>query len=158
MDLIFQILTVLGALLTLVMTGWMVISFRKERPIGVLPTLISVIVSLILLPVFMLLSGVRLIFWLSLPLLAQGLLLGGLQGFTTRMYHRSDGQVMGKRSWLFLFMWGGSLALAQVLNLFDSALLASLGLVPMCLTTGTQVGADTTILLRRLRMRSSGSA
>jgi hypothetical protein len=158
MDLILQIVTVLGAVFTLVMTAWMVISFRKERPIGVLPTLISVVVSLVLLPVLVLLTGVRLNPLMALPLLAQGLMLGGLQGFTTRLYRRADGRVMGKRSWLFLLGWGGSLALVQVLNLLDSALLASLGLVPMVLTTGTQVGADATILLRRLRMRSPKAA
>ena len=154
MDLIFQIITVVGAVFTLAMTAWMVLSFRKERPIGVLPTLISVVLSLILLPVFVLLTGVRLNLLVAVPLLAQGLMLGGLRGFTTRLYRRADGRVMGKRSWLFLLAWGGSLALAQVLNLLDSALYASLGLVPMVLTTGTQVGADATILLRRLRMRS----
>jgi hypothetical protein len=155
MDLILQIVTLLGAVFTLVITGLMVISFRKEKPIGVIPTLISVVVSAILLPVFVLLSGTRLNLWLSLPLLVQGMILGGVQGFTTRLYRRKDGHVVGKRSWLFLLAWGVSLALAQVLNLMDSALLASLGLVPMCLSTGTQVGADTTILLRRLRIRSS---
>ena len=54
---------------------------------------------------------------------------------------------------LFLLGWGGSLVLAQLLNMFDSVFLASVGLMPVFLSTGTQAGMNGNIFLRRLMMR-----
>jgi hypothetical protein len=57
----------------------------------------------------------------------------------------------------FLLGWGGSLVLAQVLNMFGSALLASIGLMPLFLSTGTQLGINGNLFLRRLLMRPPAS-
>lgn len=65
---------------------------------------------------------------------------------------------MGRHSLFFLLGWGGSLALGTLLNLFGSALLASLGLLPLFLNTGTQVGINANIFLRRLIMQPSPEA
>jgi len=153
MEIVFQAITVLSTLFTLGTTLWMLISFRRERRIRSSALLWSAALSLAMLPVFMLLSGARLNFWVGLPILALGLLVGVLRGQSARLYYKK-GQVVGKHSWLFLLGWGISLALAQILNLFGSALLASLGLAPMFLSTGTQVGINGSMLVRRLRMRS----
>jgi len=75
-----------------------------------------------------------------------------MRGLATRLTYK-DGQVVGRNSQLFLLDWGGSLVLAQLLNLFGSAFLASVGLVPVCLSTGTQVGMNGNVFLRRLMMR-----
>jgi len=152
MEIVFQVITVLSTLLTLGMTIWMLISFRQERLIRASALLRSAGLSLVMLPIFMLLSGARLNLWVGLPILALGLLVGILRGQNARLYYR-QGQVVGKHSWLFLLGWGLSLALAQGLNFFGSALLASLGLAPMFLSTGTQVGINGSMLVRRLRMR-----
>lgn len=152
MNVVYFLIGVLATMFTLAITILMLFTFRKERRINALSPFVSAALSLIMLPVFVLLSGARLNLLIGLPILILGLLVGFLRGLTTRLYY-DNGQVMGKNSWLFLLGWGLSLALAQLLNFLGSALLASLGLIPMFLSTGTQVGINTTIFLRRLMIR-----
>jgi hypothetical protein len=152
MDTLFQIIGLLGALFTLAVTILMLFTFRKERRITAFSPLISAVLSLVILPVLILLSGARLNLWLGMPILALGLLVGFLRGLTTQLYYKGE-QVVGRHSLFFLLGWGGSLALAQFLNILGSALLASVGLIPVFLSTGTQVGMNANIFLRRLTMR-----
>jgi hypothetical protein len=151
MDTIFRLIAFLGALFTLAMTVLMLFIFRKERRINAFSPFLSAVLSLVLLPIFVLLSGARLNLLLAVPILALGLLIGSLRGLTTQLYYQ-DGQVVGRDSRLTLLGWGGSLVLAQLLNLFGSAFLASLGLIPLLLSTGTQVGMNGNVFLRRLMM------
>ena len=153
MDTILRLIGLLGALLTAAMTVLMLFTFRKERRINVFSPLWSAVLSLVMLPVFILLSGARLNLLLAIPILALGLLVGFLRGLTTRLTYKKDGQVVGRNSQLFLLGWGGSLVVAQLLNLFGSAFLASVGLMPLFLSTGTQVGMNGNVFLRRLMMR-----
>lgn len=152
MDVLLRLIGLLAVGFTLVMTLFALVAFRKERRIGVLSPLISMVVSLVVLPVFMLVSGARLNLLLALPVMAFGLLAGFLRGQTTRLYYK-EGRVVGRHSLFFLLGWGASLALSQLLSLFESTLLASVGLLPLFLSTGTQVGIDGNIFLRRLFMR-----
>ena len=153
MDTIYRIISLLSIGLTVVLIIVMLLTFRKERRIGAFSLLISAGLSLIMLPAFILLSGARLRLLIGLPLLAIGLLVGTLRGFATRLYHR-DGHVVGKRSLWFLAGWGLSLVLAQLLSLAGSTILASVGLMPMYLSTGTQIGITGNLLLRRLFLRA----
>jgi hypothetical protein len=105
----------------------------------------------------MLLSGARLNIAVAIPVMALGLLIGFLRGQTTRLFHQ-NGKVMGQHSLFFLVGWGGSLALGILLNSFGSALMASIGLLPLFLNTGTQVGINANIFLRRLFMAPSEQA
>lgn len=152
MDTILRLIGFLGAVFTVAMTVLMLFTFRKERRISTFSPLWSAVLSLVMLPVFILLSGARLNLLLAIPILTLGLLAGFLRGLTTRLTYK-DGQVVGRNSRLFLLGWGGSLVLAQLLNLFGSALLASVGLVPLFLSTGTQVGMNGNVFLRRLMMQ-----
>ncbi len=152
MDTIFRLIGFLSAVFTVAMTILMLFTFRKERRVGLFAPLLSAVLSLVMLPVFILLSGARLNPLLAIPLFAFGLLIGFLRGLTTRLYYKG-GQVVGRNSMLFLLGWGGSLVIAQLLNLLGSALLASVGLMPLFLSTGTQVGMNANIFLRRLMMR-----
>ncbi len=152
MDTIFRLIGLLGAVFTLAMTLLMLFTFRGERRIGIFSPFFSMILSVATLPIFMLLSGARLNPLLALPIMVFGLLVGFLRGQTTRLYYE-EGQVMGRHSFFFLLGWGGSLALGTLLNLFGSALLASTGLLPLFLNTGTQVGINANIFLRRLVMQ-----
>ncbi|MCJ7549021.1 MAG: hypothetical protein MUQ30_05000 [Anaerolineae bacterium] len=154
---VFRLISFLSIGITTVLVVVMLLTFRKERRIGVASLLISIGLSLIMLPIFILLSGARLNLLIGLPLLAIGLLVGILRGFATRLYLK-DGHVMGRHSLLFLAGWGLSLVLAQILNLTASRLLASVGLMPMFLSTGTQVGITSNLLLRRLFRRVKEAA
>jgi len=152
METILRLIGFLGVVFTMAMTVLMLFTFRKERRISTFSPLWSAVLSLVMLPVFILLSGARLNLLLAIPILALGLLAGFLRGLTTRLTYK-DGQVVGRNSRLFLLGWGGSLVLAQLLNLFGSALLASVGLMPLFLSTGTQVGMNGNVFLRRLMMQ-----
>lgn len=152
MDTILRLIGFLGAGLTAAMTVLMLFTFRQERPISTFSPFLSAVLSLVMLPVFILLSGAWLNLLLAIPILALGLLVGFLRGLTTRLTYK-DGQVVGRNSLLFLLGWGGSLVLAQLLNLFGSVLLASVGLMPVFLSTGTQVGMNGNVFLRRLMMQ-----
>lgn len=152
MDTIFRLIGFLGVVFTVAMTLFMLFNFRKERRINTFSPLWSAVLSLVMLPIFILLSGARLNLLLGTPILALGLLLGFLRGLATRLYYK-DGQVVGRNSMLFLLGWGGSLVIAQLLNMVGSVSLASVGLMPVFLSTGTQVGMNGNIFLRRLMMR-----
>lgn len=152
MDTVFHLITLLSIGFTIMITALMLFNFRKERRISAFSLLLSAILSLAILVVFTLLTGAKLNLLLALPILALGLLVGFLRGLTTQLYYKK-GQVVGRNSQLFLLGWGGSLALAQVLTLFGSALLASMGLIPLFLSTGIQVGMNGNVLIRRLMMQ-----
>jgi hypothetical protein len=151
MDTIFLAIGFLSTLFTIAMAVLMLFTFRKERRITLLAPLLSITISLVMLPLFMLISGARLNLLLALPVLALGLALGFLWEFTMRLYYK-DGKVMGRHSLLFLLGWAGSWALSQFLSLFGSALLNSLGLIPVFFSTGTQVGLNGNLFLRLLMM------
>jgi hypothetical protein len=129
-------------------------TFRKERPVGVISPLVSAFLSFAMLPIYILFSGARLNLILGIPILLFGVLVGFLRGLATRLYSR-QGQVVGKNSMFFLLGWGGSLVLAQLLTLTGSTLLASVGLLPLFLSTGTQVGINANLFLRRLLVQLS---
>jgi hypothetical protein len=152
METLLRLVTFLCTLFSLLMTAIVLFTYRRERRVGVLSTLLSVALSLLMLGVFVLLSGACLNWLVALPALALGLLVGFVRGMATRLYYR-DGWVVGRNSMLFLLGWGASLVLAQVLTLLGSALLASLGLLGLFLGTGTQVGIGVNVLLRRLFLR-----
>ena len=152
MEIILRGITLLSMLFTLAMTVVAVLFSRKERRITLLAPFFSIVLSLIMPPIYLLFSGARLAPCLALPILALGLLLGFLGGLTTRL-HAKDGQVMGKRSLFFLACWGASWALGEFLNLFGSTLLASAGLLPIFFSTGAQVGVNGNLFLFRLAFK-----
>ena len=153
MNTVLQLINLLASFVTLAVTVRGLLEFRKERPIRALSLFISALLSLLILAAFTRLSGARLTPLLGVPILALGVLIGFLRGLATRLYRR-DGKVLGKNSMLFLLGWGGSLAMAQLLNMLGSALASSLGLMPLLLSTGTQVGISGNLFLRRVLMRS----
>ena len=156
-DIIYRLISLLSIGFTVVLIVVTLVTFRKERRIGTFSLLLSAGLSLIILPVFILLSGARLRLLIGLPLLMIGLLVGVLRGFATRIYYRG-GHVVGKHSLWFLAGWGLSMVLAQLLALAGSTLLAAVALMPMYLSTGTQVGITGNLLLRRLFLRAPAAA
>jgi len=153
MDSVLRLVGCLFTLLTVAMILAMVLTFRKERRIGLFAPLISGLLSLVLLPIFIALSGASLNLCIGLPILILGGVVGYLRGQTTNMYYK-DGEVVGRDSIFFLLLWGVSLILAQLINMAGSVLLSAVGLVPLFFSTGTQVGLNANIFLRRLLLQS----
>lgn len=152
MDAIWIILGTLGSVFTAVMTVMAAINFRKPRKITLLSTFLSGLIALLGLAAMVFLGGMQVALYLGGPLFVAGILLGYLRGAGVKMQWENE-NVIGRNSILFLILWGLSLALSQLLGLFGSPLLASLGLIPAVFTTGLQAGYYGHIFLRRLVMR-----
>ena len=153
MESILWAINLLCAVTAQVVTALAVWSSRKESVFKPLQMLFSTGLSLIMLPIFIWISGARLKLWIGLVLFVFGTVIGIIRGLTVKLYYRGD-KVVGKSSTFTLLIWGSSLALAMLMNSFDSALLASLGLAPLCFSTGAQVSLNFVLLLRRLFLRS----
>ncbi|MFL7812654.1 MAG: hypothetical protein AB8I40_03145 [Anaerolineales bacterium] len=147
-----RVIHYIGLISTTVLTIYMVLTFRKPRPISAWGKLLSIAISLALLYFFVIISGARLNPLVGWPLLIVGGLLGLIRGLTLRFSFESD-QVIARGSWLFLLVWGGSWIVAQLFNYYGTRLLASIGLMPVFFSTGIQLGLDGILLLRRLLFR-----
>jgi len=150
MDTILRIISLIFTALAIGLTIWMLVTFRRGRRIRSLVLVISACLSALILIVFTRLSGARLNPVVSIPLLLLGFLVGFAGGWTTKLTRQPGGIVIGRNSWFFLLIWGVTLALAQVLTLLESTLAASVGLIPLMFSTGTQVGNSVNLLIRRL--------
>jgi hypothetical protein len=154
METIIFLLNIIAVFITIILTIMMLWTFRRERPINHLAPLLSILISLELLVFYLLISGSRLNLWLSGFLILSGFMIGFIRGLIVTLKYEY-GQVVGKMPLFFLFCWGFSLVFAQILNIFGSVLLSSLGLIPLIFTTGIQAGISSGIFLRRLMMRRS---
>ncbi len=155
MNTIFIILGTLGSVFAVVMTVLSMINYKKPRKITAVSTFLSGLISLLSLAALTILGGMSLNFDLGFLLFMAGLFLGYLRGTAVKLIWE-NGQVIGRNSILFLILWGLSLALSQLLGLFGSPLLASLGLIPVVFTTGLQAGYYGNLFLRRLIMGRKG--
>ncbi len=155
MNTLMIILGTLGSVFAAVFTVLSLINYRKPRKITVLSTFLSGLISTLSLAVMTFLGGMSLNLELGLPLFMIGVLLGFLRGITVKL-RWENGLVIGRNSWLFLILWGLSLALSQLLGMLGSPLLASLGLIPVFFTTGLQGGFYGILFLRRLIMGRKG--
>jgi len=149
MNEILIILGTLGGVFTAVMTIMSAINFRKPRKITLPSTFLSGLIALLGLAAMVFLGGMWVAPYLGGPLFLAGILLGYIRGIGVKMRWENE-QVIGKNSIFFLVLWGISLALSQLMGLFGSPLLASLGLIPAVFTTGLQTGFYGHIFLRRL--------
>lgn len=155
MNTIFIILGTFGSVFALVMTVLSMINYQKPRKITAVSTFLSGLISLLSLAALTILGGMSLNFDLGFLILMAGLFLGYLRGTAVKLIWE-NGRVIGRNSILFLILWGLSLALSQLLGLFGSPLLASLGLIPVAFTTGLQAGYFGNLFLRRLIMGRKG--
>jgi hypothetical protein len=151
MNAILIILGTLGSAFSVVMTVLYAINFRKPRKITLLSEILSGLIALLGLAAMIFLGGIWVAPYLSSPLFLVGILLGYLRAVGVKM-NWENGHVVGRNSIFFMVIWGFSLSLSQLLGLFGSPLLASLGLIPTIFTTGIQMGYYAHIFLRRLAM------
>lgn len=149
---IFTVLNLVCSGLSLILTILMLLSYRKPKRFRPGALLFSILFAVVTLPVFILISGARLNWIVGVVLFFLGALFGAVRAMTIKLYYQQD-EVIGRNSMLSLAGWGGSLAFSMLMNVFDSAFLASLGLSPLVLATGTQIALNAVLLLRRLVMR-----
>lgn len=144
-----RMIRVIGLVLTAALTVYMVLTFRKPRVLRGWGKLLSVALSLAMLLFFVTFSGATLNLLVGIPVLVIGGILGFLRGMALQFSYR-EGRVIARGSWFFLLVWGGSWIIAQLFNFYGSILLSSIGLLPVFLSTGMQLGLDGVLLLRRV--------
>lgn len=152
---ILDIVTIIFSVVILVLTVLMLASYAKPKKFNLLSIFSSVALSLVTLALFVLVSGARLNLFLGLALFILGGAWGVIRGMTIKMY-RQGGDVIVRNAALSLVGYGGSLALSSLMSSFDSALLAALGLAPLVMSTGIDVGIKFTVLARWLLMSNPG--
>jgi len=157
MEKVFRILGYAFVGVTVVLTVVMLVTFRKERRIRALSTLISLGLSALMLPVFVLISRARLNPLVAWPALGLGFLGGVLWALATRIYHKGR-LAMAQHSVWYLVGWGASWALSQLLVMFGSRLLASASLLAAFLSTGVQVGVNVNLLVRLATLKPAPAA
>lgn len=155
METVLDGLTYLFSIITLALTVRMLWLYPKPKKFNLSSIFSSITLSLGTLVVFILVSGARLNLLIGVVLFILGGGWGMIRGFTIKMYPQ-EGDVIVRNSALSLLGYGGSLALSSLMNSFDSALLAALGLIPLFMSTGTSVAIKSTLLVRRLFMNNTG--
>ncbi len=144
------------SIVTLALTALMLVSYRKPKRFQASNQYFSIGLSLVTLILFVLISGARLNFAIGMVLFILGAVFGVVRGMTVKMY-TVDEEVIHRNSMLSLAGWGGSLAFSSIFSSFDSAILAAIGLIPLFFSTGTQIGTDCILLLRRRSIKPSAT-
>ena len=157
MDTIYSILGIAATVVSGILVVLMLLTYRKQTPVGPFAPLLSILLSLVMLLVVVHLSEAGLNALCAGPVLVSGLFLGLVQGLSTKLAYK-DGRVMRQRSRLFLVGWFGSLVLTQLLNVVGSTLAISLSLMPLYASTGAQLGLNGSIFVRRLRLQPPAPA
>lgn len=149
MSTVFSILGAIGGMVVVVLTIISAINYRKPRKIKLLTNIFYGLFALVSLFVLIFIGGIKLRSIFIIPLITAGMLLGFLRGQSVS-FNWQGNQVIGKNSIFFMLFWGFSLTLSLLLGLFDSPLLASLGLIPAVFSSGLQLGYYLNVISRRL--------
>jgi len=135
----------------------MVRSIGRARRITQKSLLIQICTSPAFLILYTLLLGVSVAFKWAVPMVMIGLGIGGFWGLSTALSIR-DREVVGTRSVWYLWLWAGSFAVTQLMALFGTDGATAGGLAMMCLSMGTALGMNGSLLFRRQLLLSSITA
>lgn len=149
MSTVFSILGAIGGMVVVALTIISAINYRKPRKIKLLTNIFYGLFALVSLFVLIFIGGIKLRSIFIIPLITAGMLLGFLRGQSVS-FNWQGNQVIGKNSIFFMLFWGLSLTLSLFLGMFDSPLLASLGLIPAVFSSGLQLGYYLNVNSRRL--------
>lgn len=134
----------------------MILTLRRERPLAWYTPLLGLLLAPLVYWAYVVLLGVIMTWWLSLPLALLGLLIGVGTGFLSRL-RQVGGQVYSRRSWWYLALWGFSFIVAQGLAIAAANKFVSGALLSLTFTTGVAIGYNGTLLVRYRLTRSGAS-
>jgi len=134
-----------------VMIWGLVRQVRKEQPLTTWTPALGLAMAPVMLLINLLFLRKAIPALLGPALLVLGLGLGLAWGQTTRLEAKGNA-IVAKRSVLHLIFWGISFAITQILAVFAPAAWVSAGLAAMFFSTGTTVGTNLNLLVRRLRI------
>lgn len=151
MDIFFKAINLVCSGFSFVLIIFAAVKFRKERLFKPLALAFALLLSLVMLPIYFAISGIRLNFFLGFAAFVIGGFFGFLSGRSAKL-RRSPLGVMGKQSWLAFLIWGLSLVFSMLVNLAASPVASALGALPLCFTTGIQVSANLNLLFRTRKL------
>lgn len=122
-------------------------SIKKSNTLRIRSHLLSIFFSLAMLVVNVVFLNQAIISWWLLVFMLLGFGFGFLWGLTTRM-RVENGQVIGKRSVLFMVFWMVSLAVTQLLMTFASRQVVAIGMGTLFFSAGTSLGTNFNLISR----------
>jgi hypothetical protein len=134
--------------LVIVSVLMMVRSINRSHRITSRSLLLQLAISPTILVIYSLLLGVTVAFKWAIPLTLLGLGLGSIWGQTTNLRLRGS-QAYGARSVWYLLLWCATYTATQLLALFATDGATAVALATMVFSTGTAVGMNANLLLRR---------
>ena len=153
---LFKLVAVLSIPLVILSVYMMVRSVGKARRITRRSLLIQLATSPALLVVYSLLLGISVAVKWAVPLVMLGIGLGGFWGLSTVLAVR-NGQVDGTRSVLYIWLWGATFVLTQLLAVFATDGATAGGLATMCFSMGAAVGMNGSLFVRHRALLSAAA-
>jgi hypothetical protein len=148
-----QVLSTILTVLSFVMIGVMILTFRKVRSISSKSPLIAVTVSIIALSVYAAIVGTSLPLYAVAGILVLGLLFGWWQGKNTRVWIDENNRRKAQNTIWFLVIWATCYGINQLLVTLGQSASLNIGFGAMSLGTGVTLGTQVTLLLRLRSIR-----
>jgi len=145
---LYRIVGFVSVPLLVVSTLMMVRSIRRSQRITSGSLLFQLAFSPGFLVLYSLLLGVQVAVKWAVPLLMLGIGLGSVWAQSTSLSLRG-GSVYGSRSVWYLMLWCASYAVTELLALFGTDGAVAGGLATMIFSTGSAIGMNGNLLLRR---------
>jgi hypothetical protein len=123
------------------------ITFRKQRMFKPLVLFISAIISLVMLVVYIPLSGIEVNPVLAGVFFFLGFVFGVVSGFSANL-HLKDAAVLGRFSRISFILYCTSLIFSMLVNRSPSAVASALAVLPFCLTSGMQFSSNIILVFR----------
>jgi hypothetical protein len=154
MELLFKVIGYASVLVIAASFFFMALHLRRNtrlRPAGLI---VPALMSLLILAVYVLLTGAQGFSPVSALLAALGLGTGVIWSRTTRLSFRG-GAVYARRSVWYLAVWALSIIIMQLMAVTSEAELLPYGISAVYFSTGLAVGMNTSLLLRGLNGKTS---
>jgi hypothetical protein len=138
---LFNLLGLAAGAFTILMIGFMLVTFRKARTVTHRGSAVSIFISLAVLAAYWIVIGTNLHILVILLILIAGLALGTWRGNRTEIW-TEGGVTKARNSMWFLAVFGVCYAFNQLLIILGQAASLSMGIAAICLGTGVAIGAE----------------
>jgi hypothetical protein len=151
--LLFTLITLVAGGFGMVMLVIMLRQMRKETRLTVFTPILALAGTILTTLLYLLISRSPLNLALAAGIVCVGLIIGLLEGLATRIYVQGN-QVVGKRSGIYLVLWGLAYLVTIGFAQMNNAGLHAFGLMGLAFGLGMSLGSNLNLFFRRLFFRS----